>query len=167
LGKAQQDWLLYSLLPVIYWYLQMQKTDNSELKKVYKKAYLHALKTWQNHPFTLATPLSEINQWQTWAEWIVGKFQRSSSAVEGRNGCLSQMYHTGRGLTAKRLHALTVIHNFGIKRRDGTTAAERLFNTQFPELLEWLIGNMKELPIPRAGKPRVAPDPLNLQAVAA
>jgi hypothetical protein len=117
LGKAQQDWLLYSLLPVIYWYQQMQKTDNSELKKVYKKAYLHALKALQNHPFTLTTPLSEINQWQMWASFLVGKFQRSSSPVEGRNGCLSQMYHTGRGLTAKRLHALTVIHNFGIKLR--------------------------------------------------
>jgi hypothetical protein len=111
--------------------------------------------------------LSEINQWQTRAEWIIGKFQRSSSIVPGRNGCLSQMYLTSRGLSAKRLYALTVIHNFGIKRRDGTTAAERLFDTQFPDLLEWLIDNMKELPVPRASKPRVAPNPLNLQVVAA
>lgn len=167
LGADQQDWLLYSLLPVIYWYQQEQKTDNSKLKKVYQKAYLHALKAWQRHPLTLATPLSEINQWQTWAEWIVGKFQRTSSAVEGRNGCLSQMYHTGRGLTAKRLRALTVIHNFGIKRRDGTTAAERLFDTQFPDLLEWLIDHMGELPMPRVAKSSSAPNPLNLQSVAA
>ena len=145
----------------------MQKTDNSELKKVYQKAYLHALKAWQKHPITLATPLSEINQWQTWASLLVGKFQRTSSAVEGRNGCLSQMYHTGRGLSAKRLHALTVIHNFGIKRRDGTTAAERLFDTQFPDLLEWLVNHMGELPMPRAAKSSSVPDPLNLQVVAA
>jgi hypothetical protein len=167
LGSAQQDWLLYSLLPVIYWYQQMQKTDNSELKKIYQKAYQRALKAWQKHPLTLATPLPEINQWQAWAEWIIGKFQRTSSAVEGRNGCLSQMYLTSRGLTAKRLHALTVIHNFGIKRSDGTTAAERLFNTQFPDLLEWLVGHMGELPMPRTTKSSSVPDPLNLQAVAA
>lgn len=56
----------------------MQKTDNSELKKVYQKAYQHALNAWQRHPLTLATPLSEINQWQTWASFLVGKFQRTS-----------------------------------------------------------------------------------------
>jgi hypothetical protein len=69
-----------------------------------------------------------------WAEWMTKKFHRSSSAVEGRNGFLSQMYHNGRGLTAKRLRALTVIHNYGIKRLDGTTAAMRLFDREFPDL---------------------------------
>lgn len=77
------------------------------------------------------------------------------------------MYHTGRGLTPKRLHALTVIHNFGIKRSDGTTAAERLFDTQFPELFEWLVGHIGELPIPRVAKLSSVPNPLNIQSVAA
>jgi len=53
------------------------------------------------------------------AEHMARQFQRSSSAVEGRNGCLSQMYRNGRGLNKKRLNALTVIHNYGIKREDG------------------------------------------------
>jgi hypothetical protein len=37
------------------------------------------------------------------------------------------MYHNGRGLSKKRLKALTVIHNYGIRRTNGTTAAMRLF----------------------------------------
>jgi hypothetical protein len=35
------------------------------------------------------------------------------------------MYHNGRGLSKKRLKALTVIHNYGIRRTNGTTAAMR------------------------------------------
>jgi hypothetical protein len=66
-----------------------------------------------------------LQRWLEWAEWMARQFHRSSSAVEGRNGYLSQMYHNGRGLTEKRLRALTVIHNYGLKRADGTTAAMR------------------------------------------
>lgn len=39
---------------------------------------------------------------------------------------------TGRGLTEKRLRALPVIHNYGLKRADGTMAAMRLFGKRFP-----------------------------------
>ena len=93
------------------------------------------------------------------------QFQRSSSAVEGRNGCLSQMYHNGRGLTENRLRALTVIHNYGIKREDGTTAAMRLFDTEFPDLFSWLLGNMGELSLPRKNRKRVISNPLKLLSV--
>ncbi|HRE87453.1 MAG TPA: DUF6399 domain-containing protein, partial [Accumulibacter sp.] len=37
--------------------------------------------------------------------WCDSSFHRSSSAVEGRNGRLSQLYHNGRGLTKSRLAA--------------------------------------------------------------
>ncbi len=75
-----------------------------------------------------------MQRWLMWAENMARQFHRSSSAVEGRNGCLSQMYHNGRGLSQKRLKALTVIYNYGIKRADGITAAARLFDTEFPDL---------------------------------
>jgi hypothetical protein len=44
------------------------------------------------------------------------------------------MYHNGRGLSKKRLKALTAIHNYGIRRTNGTTAAMRLFDTDFPDI---------------------------------
>ena len=83
------------------------------------------------------------------AEWMISNFQRTSSAVEGRNGWLSQMNHNGRGISPKRLKAQTVLHNYYLKREDGTTAAERLFHQQFPDPLEWVIDRMGELPLPR------------------
>jgi len=159
-SESKQDWLLYTLLPVIYWHQIISKTQNRQHRNKYKKAWEKALAAWHAHPQTTSIVTDEIEQWCAWAEWIAGKFHRSSSAVEGRNGCLAQMYHNGRGLSAKRLKALTVIHNFGLKRADGTTAAERLFETPFPSLFEWLVEQMGELPLPRRGKQRVHRNPL-------
>ena len=50
---------------------------------------------------------------------------------------------------------LTVIHNFGIKRQDGTTAAERLFGEKFPDIFEWIVERIGDLP--RAREHLVAP----------
>lgn len=77
------------------------------------------------------------------------------------------MYQNGRGLSKSRLKALTVIHNYGLKRQDGSTAAERLFETKFPDLLTWILGQMGELPLPRKGRKRINLDPLILLAVPA
>ena len=165
LGKEKVDWLLYTLLPVSYWHRQMEKTDNPRSRMQYKTAWEQTLATLQSHPLTPMIPSEELKQWQGWAQWMAEQFHRSSSAVEGRNGCLSQMYHNGRGLTVNRLQACTVIHNFGIKRADDTTAAERFFGTQFPDLFEWLVGQMGELPLPRKGRARSISNPLNLQTV--
>jgi hypothetical protein len=59
-------------------------------------------------------------------------FQRSSSCVEGRNGQLALYHHGRHRLSDRRLAALTTVHNFLIRRVDGTTAAERFFG-QAPE----------------------------------
>jgi hypothetical protein len=104
----------------------------------------------------------EKEQWQNWAIGMVGNFHRSSSAVEGRNGTLSQMYHTRRGLTSSRLKALTVIFNYDHHRSDGKIPAEKLFNTTFPNLLECLNEQMRELPLPRQRKKWEHAKPLNL-----
>ena len=74
-------------------------------------------------------------QWQHWAIWMVSKFQRTSSAVEGRNGYLSQVHHNRRGLSTKRLKVSTVIHNFALKRSDGTTEAREVIWPQISRLV--------------------------------
>jgi hypothetical protein len=84
------------------------------------------------------------------ARECAGLFQRSSSCVEGRNGRLS-LFHHGQGkLSDKRLQSLTVVHNYLVKRADGTTAAERLFGTKPPELFDWLLKHLPDLPRPAA-----------------
>ena len=71
---------------------------------------------------------------------------RLLSAVKARNGYLSQANHCARGTPTRRLKVLTVIHNFDLKRADGTTAAERLFGTPFPDLFGWVVERMGALP---------------------
>ena len=79
-------------------------------------------------------------------------FQRSSSCVEGRNAQLSLRHHGLHRLSEKKLKALTVIHNYNLKRPDGTTAAERLFEKKPIDMFEWLLENMEFAPRPRSTK---------------
>lgn len=69
-------------------------------------------------------------------------FQRSSSCVEGRNGQLSLKHHGLRGVSERKLAALTVIHNHFIKRADGTTAAERFYENKPRDLFGYLVANV-------------------------
>ena len=161
-NAEMENWLTTTLLPVVYWHHQLHKTQNRKAKDKYRKAWQQAVHAFNAHPVTATLSESEIQRWLTWAESMARQFHGSSSAVEGRNGCLAQMYHNGRGLSQQRLRALTVIHNYGLKREDGTTAAMRLFETDFPELFPWLLEKMGALPLPRKGRVRVIDNPLKL-----
>ena len=147
-----RHWLLSVLLPVIYWYDQLQKTRHPEMREVYETALQKAQAAYADHPITRTISKKDLDRWRTWAEWASGNFHRASSAVEGRNGALSQSYHNGRGLTSRRLGALTVIHNYDTRRRDGSTPAERLYGAQFPDLFDWLLDQMGALPLPRQSR---------------
>lgn len=72
-------------------------------------------------------------------------FQRSSSCVEGRNGQLSLRHHSLHRMTNRKLNALTVVHNYFLKRSDGTTAAERFFDCKPKELFNYLL---TQIPLP-------------------
>jgi len=82
------------------------------------------------------------------ARECAGRWVRSSSCVEGRNGYLSLRHHGRRGLTAKELAVLTVLHNYGIVRPDATTAAERFFGQKPDDLFTWLRQRCPDLPRP-------------------
>lgn len=78
-------------------------------------------------------------------------FQRSSSCVEGRNGQLSFRHHCLHKIRTRKLQALTVVHNYFIKRPDRTTAAERFFGAKPADLFEWLLDHI-DLPARPAKK---------------
>ncbi len=147
INKEHKRWLLYQLLPVVYWQCQVSKTKNPLLRQCYQTAFKKAQTALYQH--RLSSSLICDKKWMSWAEWMVSNFQRTSSAVEGRNGCLSQLHHAGRGLNSNRLKALTVIHNYYLKRSDGTTASERFFKRKIPDPFEWLVEHMGDLPLPR------------------
>jgi len=81
-------------------------------------------------------------------------FQRSSSCVEGRNGQLALRHHSFHRLSNRKLSALTDVHNFFIRRKDNTTAAERFFDSKPKDVFEFLLENM-DLPM-RPAKKRAA-----------
>jgi hypothetical protein len=80
-----------------------------------------------------------------WGREVAGWFVRSSSAVEGRNGQLALRYHSLHRLPIRKLQALTAVHNYWLKRGDGTKAAERFFGAKPADLFEYLV---ERLPVP-------------------
>ena len=158
-------WVKQYLLPTVYWQKQFQRTKNPYLRNNYYNAYLKAKVLFEEHNITRGLTHDHQEQWWNWAMWMVTKFQRSSSAVEGRNGYLSQVYHNRRGLSQKRLQVSTIIHNFALKRSDGTTAAQRLFGCEFPDLFEYLVENLGELPQPRKSRKSSKPQTFSLPTV--
>lgn len=75
-------------------------------------------------------------------------FQRSSSCVEGRNGQLALHHHALHRLTAGKLRALTIIHNYFLRRPDGSTAAQRFFGAPHKDLFDWLVFHVSPPPRP-------------------
>ena len=118
------------------------------LKSYYQDLVEKAKAPLEAHPLT-EDHLTE--DWMSWAKAMALKYQRTTSAIEGRNARLAQHYFSSRGVRRTHIKSLTIIHNFWIKRDDNSTAAQRLCGFKPPDLFEWLLKNMRELPLPRNG----------------
>lgn len=92
----------------------------------------------------LLTP-QQLDKMLKTATSAVQLFQRSSSAVEGRNAQLNLQQHCRHKLSDRKLAALTVHHNFFIKREDGSTAAMRFFGTKHRCLFEFIKQNISKI----------------------
>ncbi len=99
----------------------------------------------------------ELVSLENTAKECTNLFQRSSSCVEGRNGQLSLRHHSFHRLSNRKLSALTAVHNFFIKRLDGTTAAERFFDSKPRKMFEFLLEKVN-IPGRPANKRRRASD---------
>lgn len=91
---------------------------------------------------------------ETVAGECAGLFQRRRSCVEGRNGQLSLHHHGQHRLSDPRLAALTAMHNFFIRRPDGTTAAERFFGKPPDPLFDYRLSHLQSPPRPARKRPR-------------
>ncbi len=129
-----------NLIPAIYLHLVSEKAQDAEQR--------HAL---QRRSEELLTPLlstdgplgglekEELVVIETVAQECAQLFQRSSSCVEGRNGQLALRHHSLHRIRTRKLAALTTVHNYFVKRGDGTTAAERFFGAKPKNLFEWVL----------------------------
>ncbi len=146
---ALRSWVLSFLLPWIYWTQQADKTRQPVLKQAYQQAASIAFDRLFEQPVTLSLDDKQRQHWVCWGREFCAKYQRTSSAVEGRNGYLSKLHHARRGFSEQSLQVLTIIHNFDLKRPDRTTAAQRLFGHDFPDPFEWMLEQIGDLPMPR------------------
>ena len=147
-----QQWAKNSLLAKVYWQKQLGKSRSNQIDQVYQQTYQKAFSNLEGDPLTAIIEPNMRIELEKWADLMVERFCRTTSAVEGRNGTLSQLNHCRRGFKKGQLPVLTVLHNFYIRRSDGTTAAERFFNQEFPDLFEWFLPQIDSLPRPRASR---------------
>jgi len=140
------NWVEEVLLPLMYWQLQVSRTRCPRRKAKLLQVLEAIQNTFETHPITQQLAPEVLEGWQAWAVEHAKAFQRASSAVEGRNGSLSQMQHNQRGLPKHRSKVWTVLHNFDCRASDGTTPASRFFRRSFPDLFETVLSHIDDLP---------------------
>ena len=113
---------------------------------------------WRNLPRDLRVHLERV------AQECVRWFVRSSSPTEGHNAWTSRRLHRHHGVHDTWLVALRVVHNFLLRRPDGTTAAERLYGQPHDDLVQYLCDRMPLPAMPRNRGLKLRPDPLGLAA---
>ena len=162
-----QTWVLTVLLPWLYWSQQADKTRTPHLKHRYQQAASDAFDSLMRAEMTLMLQEADVLRWIQWGRRMCANYQRTSSAVEGRNGYLAQRHHASRGFSPQALSVLTILHNFDLKRPDGSTAAQRLFGHPFPDLFESVLSTFTDLPRPRQATSSQQLNPWYRQAVPA
>jgi hypothetical protein len=152
LSPRWRQWVHEGLLPMAYWDHQVPRTRCRRRKAKLQAALAAVRAAFAQHAITEQLAPQVLTAWHAWATDRVKVFQRASSAVEGRNGFLSQMHHNHRGLPKQRYKVWTVLHNFDCRAADGTTPAARFFRRTFPDLFETVLSHIEDLPPPRQRK---------------
>jgi hypothetical protein len=153
LSAAETAWVWSTLLPTVYLDHVVPRGARKE-----DRARLRATRD------AMVAKVKETDSpWHDWSpatrtrvcavlEGVVALFVRASSCVEGRNGQLALYHHRVHRIPQDHLRALTVVHNYVIRRRDGTTAAERFAGVPHADLFEHLVA---EAQVP--ARPRIRP----------
>jgi hypothetical protein len=161
-----QVWISsWNLSPAVARWLREELLPGRYLARVAEKAHTaserHRLREISEK--ILARARSPTGQWGTLgpkqrqdledqAQACADLFQRSSSCVEGRNGVLALKHHALHQFTPRKLQALTVLHNYVVRRDDDTTAAERFYGVAPRDCFSWLLDRLAVPARPRAGR---------------
>jgi hypothetical protein len=157
LAETQEREVREALLPGHYWEKAARRARTSaERRRLRGLAEELKRGAWREGGALASLPAEQKAEVSRVAKECAGLFSRSSSCVEGRNGRLS-LHHHGHGkVSAARLTALRVIHNYMARRDDGTTAAERFFGQGHEDVFAWLLRRMPDLPRPAAKRQEAA-----------
>ena len=163
LSEGQERVVKEKLLAGHYWAMAAGRARTAgERKRLTEMAEELKNAAWQDGGELATLPEEERKEVEEVARQCAGLFQRSSSCVEGRNGRLSLQHHGHSRVSERRLKALTVIHNYMVKRPDGTTAAQRFFGQQHMDVFTWLLDRMPDLPRPAQQRRKTAVDGVRL-----
>jgi len=145
LGISSRDReLLHDYLIPGFYLKEVARKEKDKVRKIaiYSKSQeLLSIVSNNDSPYSDYS-IEKIEMLEKAAEDCAYIFQRSSSCVEGRNAQLSLHHHGIHKLSDRHLKALTIVHNFYIRNRDGTTPAERFFEAKHNDLFEWLLDNL-------------------------
>jgi hypothetical protein len=147
-----QEWLRQELIPAYYLRRVAEKANTAQERQRLRTLAAEVLARARS-PDGLWGTFSPVLQadLESKAKQCADFFQRSSSCVEGRNGQLSLKHHALHQLTERKLQALTVLHNYGVQREDGSTAAERFYGVAPRDIFEWLLNHLSLPARPRPG----------------
>src|SRR5262249_5703110 len=93
LSPLWRQWAEEVILPLVYWQHHVAPTRCARRKAKIRQALEPMPGALSQHALTQGLPPQARQEWHQWATQRVKTFQRTSSAVEGRNGYLSQMHH--------------------------------------------------------------------------
>ena len=148
---AVQQWLQQDLIPAYYLCRVAEKAPTAQERQRLRTLAGEVLARARSPDGLWGTFNSELQaDLETKARQCADFFQRSSSCVEGRNGQLSLRHHALHQLTARKLQALTVLHNYAVQREDGSTAASRFYGATPRDLFAWLL---ERLSLPARPRP--------------
>jgi len=149
LDQAEHALVTTRLLPALYLQRAAAAATRAERRRAIQDVVSRLLGDTNDPEALLAHVEQQRRQWimQT-ALACAQLFQRSSSCVEGRNSHLRQFKRGGHHLPARKMRALTVVHNFHITRADATTAAERFFDETHEPLFERVLRMLPSPPRP-------------------
>jgi hypothetical protein len=155
LSAAAQEQVYQQLLPGLYWQAAAPRARQADERRRLEELAARL----QSQAWDAAGALGQLSEAERAkvervAREGAGLFGRSSSCVEGRNGRLSLFGHGQGPLSQQRLEALTVVHNYVVRRGDGSTAAERFFGVKQRDAFAYLLERMPDLPRPAAKRPR-------------
>ena len=154
LEREQEEVIRERLISGYYWEAAARRARNGEERKRLEEMASKLLEEgWADEAMSRLDE-EKRKEVQKMAKGAGDLFQRSSSCVEGRNGRLALMHHGHSRVSERRLKAMTVIHNYVVKREDGTTAAQRYFGQKHEDVCSWLLERMPGLPRPAKKRPK-------------
>ncbi len=156
LAEETEKMVFEKLLPAYYLSIVAKKTKDMAQREQLKQKSKEFIAVVRNKDSPIQRlSVAEQQTVDTVAWECVHLFQPSSSCVEGRNGQLALRHHALHRLSDRKLNALKVVHNFHLRRRDGTTAAERFFGKAPKELFSYLLERVDLPGFPAQKRPHI------------